>query len=89
MPDEEKWFIFFLKKKATKRSESKSESVFGLSGQVILYIFFLKTPKSIFCLSQHTYKTHSTAAGSRGGECLEIEGRAKSLRQPEARQSPN
>jgi len=63
----------------------ESESVFFAEG------LFFKTQPSLVCLSQaHTHlKTHSTAAASRVGEWLEREGRAKRLRQPEARHSPH
>jgi hypothetical protein len=61
----------------------ESESVFRLR------VYFSRHQNNFFCLSQHTDKTQSTAATSRGGEWLELEGRAKSLRQPEARHTPH
>ncbi len=86
---DKKTLFFPWKRKAKKRSESQSEIVINLFRMRFYFLNFFWVHKFFFVNLKHTYKTHSTAAASRGGEWLELEGRAKSLRQPEARHSPH
>ena len=59
--------------KLKKKSENESESESVLNSCFV----FKFEQETIVCRSRHTYKTHGTVEASRGGESLELQGRAK------------